>query len=94
MTCWRATQRLDAVLERERDERQAEQRDAAQPEQAGHAVERALERDRDAALDLLGRLAGVERDDLDLRVGRIRERLDRQVRVRVLAGQPRRTPRG
>ena len=78
-------ERIDAVLERQRDERQAEQRDRAQAVQAGHAVERALERDRDPALDLLGRLAGVDRDDLDLGVGRIGERLDRQVRVRVPA---------
>src|SRR5262249_52523249 len=41
----------------------------------------ALERDRDASLDLLGGLARVERDDVDLRVGRVGEGLDRQVAV-------------
>ena len=53
--------------------------------EARRAVERALERDRDAPLDLLGRLTREERDDLDLRVGRIGERLDREVRVGVVA---------
>ena len=49
-------------------------------------VQYALERDRDPALDLLGRLAGVDGDDLNLGVGRIWERLDREVLVRVPAG--------
>ncbi len=72
---------VDAILERHRDDRQAEQRDRALVDRAGYAVERALERDRDPALDFLGGLAGVDRDDLDRGIGRIGERLDREVLV-------------
>ena len=78
---------LNTVLEGQGHERQPEERDAAQAEQARHAVQDALERDRDAALHLLGRLAGKEGDDLHLRVGRVGESLDGELREGVVAAR-------
>ncbi len=78
-------ERVGGVVEGERDEREPEERDAAQPEEPRRAVERALERERDAPLDLLGGLPGVEGDDLNLGVSRIRKRFDREPRVGVVA---------
>ena len=50
-------ERVGVVVEGERDERQAEQALAPELHHARRAVQRALERHRDAALDLLGRVA-------------------------------------
>src|SRR5262249_30014879 len=60
---------LDAIVEREGDEGEAEERNAPHAEEAGDAVERALERKRDPPFDFLGWLARVEADHLHLRVG-------------------------
>ncbi len=65
--------RIGRVVERHRQERQAEQGDAAQACQAGRAVQRALQGQRDAPFDLFSRLSGEQRDDLNLSVGRIGE---------------------
>jgi hypothetical protein len=78
-------QRIEAVLEGERDERQPEERDAAQPEEPRRAVERALERQRHAPLHLLRRLPRIQRDDLDLRIRGIGERLDGEPDIGVIA---------
>ncbi len=74
-------QRIDPVLEGEGQGRQAEKRDAPLPEHPGSAVQGALERDRDATLDLLGGLAMEKSDHVDLGVGRIGEGLDGQLAV-------------
>ena len=76
---------LDSVVERERDEGQPEQRDAAEPKEPGRAVQRPLDRDRDPPLDLLRGLSGEPRYHLHLRVGRVRERLDREIAVGEIA---------
>ena len=73
--------RIGVVVEGERDERQAEQAFAPQLDGARGAIERALERHGDAALDLLGRVAGHLRDHRDLRVGDVGIGLDRRVEI-------------
>ena len=44
----------------------------------GSTAQSDLQRDRDLLLDLLGRVSRKQRDDGDLHVGDVRERLDRQ----------------
>ena len=61
------------------DEGEHEERDAAQARQTGCAVQRALERQRNASLDFLGGLARKYRDDLNLCIRGIGKRLDREV---------------
>jgi len=78
-------QRVGPVLESERHEREPEQGDGAEPEQMGRAVQHPLQRDGDPPLDLLGRLAGEQGDDLDLGVGGIGESLDGEVVVGINA---------
>jgi len=68
----------DLVVERQHQERQPELRVREQPDLVRQTVERHLERDRDLLFDLLRRAPRVQRDDVDLGVGDVGERLDRQ----------------
>ena len=65
-----------AVFELQADEAQREHRVRADVFQPGRARDRDLDRNRDVALDLLRRLAGILRDDLDDRRRRIGIGLD------------------
>ena len=69
---------VDAVVERERDGRQAEERQVAEAGETRRAVQRALDGKPDLTLDLLGGLPREHGDDVHLRVGRVGKRLDGQ----------------
>ena len=56
---------VGAVRERQLDHREAEDRARAARDHVRHVVERALDGNRDLLLDLLARVAGVDRDDHD-----------------------------
>ncbi len=66
------------VVEREHDIRQAELRVREHPHVVRQAGETQLDRDCDLFLDLLGGAPCVQRDDVDLDVGDVGERFDRQ----------------
>jgi len=70
---------VGAVVEGEGHVRESEDRHRTHAREAGQAVQLLLDRQRDLPLDLLGGVAGEERDHVDLRVGELGEGLDRQV---------------
>src|ERR1019366_3152888 len=70
------------VLEDDRDGREAEDRNRAHGRAFRDPVHLVLDRNRDEAFDLLGRVAGKERDDLHLYVRDVGIRLDRQAQER------------
>ena len=74
--------RVNAIFKRQGHHGEPEQRSAALAIHARYAVERALDRNRDATLHLFGGLARVERNHLYLEIGWIGKRLDGEVRVR------------
>ena len=74
---------LDAIDEHQRDQREPERAPGAHHVQAGDAVERALQRDRDLLLDLLGGVPEVLGHDLRGRVRDVGVGLDRQLLPRV-----------
>ncbi len=67
------------VIEGDHQEGQAELGVREHPHGVRRAGQRGLDRDRDLALDFLGSAARVQRNDVDLDVGDIREGFDRQV---------------
>ena len=71
--------RIGVVLEVHRDRRQPVERDRAKRVELRDAVHLDLERNRDEALDLLGRMARPLRHDLHPRRRQIRIGVDRQV---------------
>src|SRR5262249_6967057 len=67
---------VDAVLEGDDDLREAERRDRPLDEHVRRADQGPLDRDGDLPLHVLGGLPRIERDDHDLDVRHVRERLD------------------
>ena len=70
---------VGAVVERQRHVGEAEDRHGPHAPETREPVQLLLDRQRDLALDLLRRVAGEERDHVHLRIGELREGLDRQV---------------
>ena len=71
------------LLEDDRHDRDAELRDRADLRDVGQAAHRPLDRERDQRLDLQRAERGGLGDHLDLDVGQVRDRVDRQVDGRV-----------
>ena len=71
---------VGAIGEEDPNVREAEVREGAQKRHVGDTVKLLLELQGDVALDLLGGVARPERDDVDLHIGNVGIRLDRQAR--------------